>query len=144
MKPTRLLLPLLAAIGMTFAGAASADNSGDTIKPNFSHALPNIPGKSLMAVEVTYAPGGASAPHRHAQSAFIYAYVVSGRIVSQVAGEPERTYAAGETWYEMPGAHHVVSRNASDSEPAKLLAVFVVDSDDDVLTTLDEQESENE
>ncbi len=113
MKPTRLLPPLLTALGMTFVGVASADAPGDTIKPNFSHALPNIPGKSLTAVEVTYAPGGASMPHRHAQSAFIYAYVVSGRIVSQVAGEPERTYSAGETWYEMPGAHHVVSRNAS-------------------------------
>ncbi|MCF6754790.1 cupin domain-containing protein [Pseudomonas stutzeri] len=144
MKPTRLLLPLLTAIGMTFAGVASAHTPGDTIKPNFSHALPNIPGKSLMAVEVTYAPGGTSMPHRHAQSAFIYAYVVSGRIVSQVAGEPERIYSAGETWYEMPGAHHVVSRNASDSEPAKLLAVFVVDSDDDVLTTPDGQDSGNE
>lgn len=137
MKPKRILLPLLTAIGMTFAGAASAHSPGDLVKPNFSHALPNIPGKSLVAVEVSYPPGGASLPHRHAQSAFIYAYVVSGRIMSQVAGQPVRTYVAGESFHELPGAHHVISRNASDSEPAKLLAVFVVDIDDTALTTPD-------
>lgn len=138
MKPKRILLPLLTAIGMTFAGAAGAHSPGDMVKPNFSHVLPNIPGKSLVVVEVSYPPGGASVPHRHAKSAFIYAYVVSGRIVSQVAGQPERTYGAGESFYEIPGAHHLISRNASDSEPAKLLAVFVVDTDDKVLTTPDQ------
>jgi quercetin dioxygenase-like cupin family protein len=138
MKPKSIVLPLLTAIGMTFAGAAGAHGPGNTVKPNFSHVLPNMPGKSLVAVEVSYPPGGASAPHHHAKSAFIYAYVVSGRIVSQVAGQPERTYGAGESFYEMPGAHHRVSRNASDSEPAKLLAVFVVDTDEKVLTTPDQ------
>lgn len=138
MKPRRILLPLLTAIGMAFAGAAGAHGPDGMVKPNFSHVLPNIPGKSLVAVEVSYPPGGASMPHRHAKSAFIYAYVVSGRIVSQVAGQPERTYSAGESFYEVPGAHHVVSRNASDSEPAKLLAVFIVDTDDKALTTPDQ------
>ena len=114
------------------------------IETDFAHVLPDIPGKSLVAVEVAYPPGGASLPHRHAKSAFIYAYVVSGRIVSQVAGQPERIYAAGESWHELPGAHHVVSRNASDSEPARLLAVFIVDTDDKALTTFDEQESRDE
>ncbi|MDD2768592.1 MAG: cupin domain-containing protein [Methylococcus sp.] len=137
MKPKRILLPLLAAIGLTLAGAAGAYSPGDVIKPNFSHVLPNIPGKSLVAVEVFYPPGGATLSHRHAQSAFIYAYVVSGRIVSQVAGQPERIYGAGESFHEVPGAHHLISRNASDSEPAKLLAVFVVDTNDKVLTTPD-------
>ncbi len=144
MKPTRILPPLLAAIGMTLAGAGSAHGAGDMIETDFAHVLPDIPGKSLVAVEVAYPPGGASLPHRHAKSAFIYAYVVSGRIVSQVAGQPERIYAAGESWHELPGAHHVVSRNASDSEPARLLAVFIVDTDDKALTTFDEQESRDE
>jgi len=138
MKPKRILLSLLTAIGMTFTGVAGAHGSGDRVKPNFSLALPSIPGKSLVAVEVSYPPGGTSVPHRHAQSAFIYAYVVSGRIVSQVEGQPERTYGAGESFHEVPGAHHLVSRNASDSEPAKLLAVFVVDTDDKALTTPDQ------
>jgi quercetin dioxygenase-like cupin family protein len=96
-----------------------------------------MPGKSLIAVEVSYPPGGASIPHHHAHSAFIYAYVVSGSVVSQVEGQPERTYNAGESFFEAPGAHHVVSRNASQTEPAKLLAVFVVNTKDKALTTFD-------
>ena len=103
----------------------------------FSHRIPNVPGKSLAAVEVSYPPGGASAPHRHSNSAFIYAYVVSGQIASQVEGQPERIYRAGECWYETPGAHHLISRNVSNTEPAKLLAVFVVDTEDNALTTPD-------
>lgn len=137
MKPKHILLPLLTAIVMSFAGAAGAHSPAETVKANFSHALPNVPGKSIVAVEVFYPPGAASVPHHHAQSAFIYAYVVSGRIVSQVAGQPERTYVAGESFHEVPGAHHLISRNASETESAKLLAVFVVDTDDKVLTTPD-------
>lgn len=64
--------------------------------------------------------------------------------MSQVAGQPERIYAAGESFYEVPGAHHLISRNASKTEPAKLLAVFVVDTDDKVLTTPDQEEFRNE
>jgi quercetin dioxygenase-like cupin family protein len=73
--------------------------------PNFKHAIPNIPGKSLVALVVDYAPGGASRSHTHAKSAFIYAYVVSGAIESQVNDGPKRIYRAGESWYETPGAH---------------------------------------
>jgi quercetin dioxygenase-like cupin family protein len=138
MKTKRILLLLLAAIGMTLAEVSvAADNPGDSVKPNFSHTIPNIPGKSLVAVEVSYPPGGASSPHHHAHSAFIYAYVISGSVVSEVEGQPARTYRAGESFYEIPQAHHLVSRNASQTEPAKLLAVFVVDTDDMALTTND-------
>ena len=107
------------------------------ITPRFEHAIPNLPGKSLVAIEVSFAPGEASHPHHHAGSAFIYAYVLSGTIRSQVEGEPARDYHAGDSWYESPGAHHVQSRNLSATQPAKLLAVFVVDSDDKPLTTPD-------
>lgn len=135
-KTLRTLL-MLGAIA--FAGAATASSPDGTVKPNFSHTIPNIPGKSLKAVEVLYPPGGATPAHTHARSAFIYAYVVSGRIVSQVEGQPERTYGPGESFYETPGAHHLISRNASQTEPAKLLAVFVVDTDDATLTTIDKK-----
>jgi quercetin dioxygenase-like cupin family protein len=138
MKTKRILLLLLAAAGMAFAEVSvAADEPGDSVRPNFSHAIPNIPGKSLVAVEVSYPPGGASSSHHHAHSAFIYAYVVSGSIVSQVKGQPAHTYNAGESFYEAPGAYHLVSRNASQTEPAKLLAVFVVDTSDTALTTKD-------
>lgn len=136
---TRILSTLLTISAIAFAGVATASSPDGTVKPNFSHAIPNIPGKSLEAVEVSYPPGGATPAHTHARSAFIYAYVVSGRIVSQVEGEPERTYGPGESFYETPGAHHLISRNASQTEPAKLLAVFVVDTNDATLTTIDKK-----
>ncbi|CAG2158428.1 hypothetical protein LMG31506_06366 [Cupriavidus yeoncheonensis] len=137
MKRQRFLLFLAAATSMVFTGAAAAHTVGDTVKPNFTRAIPNIPGKSLIAVEVLYPPGGASHPHTHAKSSFIYAYVVSGSVASKVNDEPERVYRAGESFFEEPGSRHPVSRNASKTKPAKLLAVFVVDSDDKELTTND-------
>ena len=107
------------------------------MKVVFEHALPNVEGKRLVAVTVTYPPGAKSLAHRHAPSAFIYAYVLSGAIRSQVGDDPRRVYHAGEGFYEMPGSHHRISENASETEPASLLAVFVVDAKDNPLTTPD-------
>lgn len=134
--PTKRFLATLLASAV-LAGSACAHAPDGTAKPNFSHALPDVPGKSLIALEVNYPPGGASAAHHHARSAFIYAYVVSGAIESQVDEGPARVYKAGESFYEVPGAHHRISRNASKTVPAKLLAVFVVDTGDQPLTTPD-------
>ena len=98
----------------------------------------------MVAQEVSYAPGGKDGPHRHAQSAFIMAYVISGAILSQVEGEPAHIYRAGQTWQEDPGAHHVLAKNASKTEPARLLAVFVVDTaDENALTTFDMKPGDN-
>jgi quercetin dioxygenase-like cupin family protein len=124
-----------AAIAIATAAPASAHDVGDKVTPTFAQAIPNIPGKSLIAVVVDYSPGGASAPHTHAKSSFIYAYVISGRIESKVNESILRVYKAGESWSEPPGASHPISRNASKTKPAKLLAVFVVDTDDKELTT---------
>ena len=96
----------------------------------YQHELPNVPGKSLRVVVVDYGPGGGSPSHRHPSSAFIYARVLEGAIRSKVNEAPERTYQAGESWTERPGDHHQVSQNASTTAPAKLLAVFVVDTSD--------------
>lgn len=104
-------------------------------RPNSIRRFRTSPGKSLIAVEVDYAPGAASPAHRHAGSAFIYAYVLSGEIESKVNDGETRIYKAGESWSEPPGAIHSISRNASKITPAKLLAVFVVDSDDKKLAT---------
>jgi quercetin dioxygenase-like cupin family protein len=109
----------------------------EQVKPVFEHVLPNINGKRMVAVVVTYPPGARSPAHHHARSAFIYAYVLSGTIRSQVDDAPPRTYQVGEGFYEMPGSHHRISENASDHEPASLLAVFVVDATDKALTTPD-------
>ena len=125
---------LALALSMTGPVAAHAGQA-ETVTKNFEAKIPNIPGKSLIALEVNYAPGAVSAPHTHAKSAFIYAYVISGAIESKVNNGETRIYRAGESWSEPPGATHSISRNASSTEPAKLLAVFVVDTNDNPLTT---------
>jgi len=111
------------------------------VKPDFEHALQNEKGKRMEAVVVPYTPGAKSPAHHHAPSAFIYAYVLSGAIRSQVDNGPVRVYQAGEDFFEEPGSHHRISENASDREPASLLAVFVVDTDDKHLTTPDPMQS---
>ena len=141
MRSNPLIAGLLAAATLAVAGIAQAhgpqENSG-AVSVDFSRPIPNVPGKSLVAVEVVYPPGGSSPAHRHAPSAFIYAHVVSGQIESKVGDAPARIYKAGESFYEDPGSHHAVSRNPSKTQPAKLLAVFVVDSGETgALTTFD-------
>ena len=111
----------------------------EDVKLVFEHAIPNIDGKRLVAVVVNYPAGGKSAPHRHAGSAFIYAYVLSGAIRSQVDDGPAHVYQTGEGFYEVPGSHHRISENASDKDPASLLAIFVVDSTDQPLTIPDKK-----
>jgi quercetin dioxygenase-like cupin family protein len=130
MKIQTVIGAVSVAIAIATAAAASAQDVGDKVTRNFEQAIPNIPGKSLIAVVVDYPPGGASAPHTHAKSSFIYAYVISGRIESKVNDGAMRVYEAGESWSEPPGSSHPISRNASKTQPAKLLAVAVVDTDD--------------
>lgn len=130
------LIPLVAAAIALGASPASSQNR-EQVRAVFDHALPNAAGKRMVALVVSYPPGAKSLAHRHAASAFIYAYVLSGAIRSQVGDEPAKVYHAGEGFYEMPGSHHEISENASEKEPASLLAVFVVDSTDGSLTTPD-------
>ena len=127
------------AVGGLVAGAWAQSNTApqERVTPTFQGAIPNVPGKSLVAAMVEYPPGGKSPAHRHAASAFVYAYVVSGAVRSRVGDAPERIYRAGESFSEPPGTHHAVSENASQSEPARLLAVFVLDTGDHPLTTPD-------
>jgi quercetin dioxygenase-like cupin family protein len=125
---------------LTLGASPTAAPVREQVKPVFEHVLPNAAGKSMIAVVVSYPPGAKSAAHRHAPSAFIYAHVLSGSIRSRVDDQPAKVYAVGEGFYELPGAHHWMSENASDTEPASLLAVFVVDSKDKALTTPDAAE----
>ncbi len=111
------------------APAFAATDTAATVVPQFMHALPDMPGKVMRVVTVSYAPGAESPPHRHG-SAFVYAYVLSGKIRTQVEGEPEKVMGPGEGWFEAPGAHHLVSGNASKTEPAKFLVVFVANESD--------------
>ena len=128
---------VLTAIALGLS-AGPAQHSDD-VKIVFEHAIPNIEGKRMVAVVVTYPPGGGSPAHHHAPSAFIYAHVLSGAIRSQVDDEPANVYHVGEGFYEVPGAHHRISENTSDRDPASLLAVFVVDSKETPLTIPDKK-----
>ena len=132
----RILCSLLVAIlplASALAEAPKAKNAKVTLV--YQHELPNVPGKSMKGVLVEYGPGGYSPGHTHARSAFIYATVLEGAVLSQVNDGPVTTYTAGQNFSELPGDRHGVSANASKTKPAKLLAVFVVDTNDKELTT---------
>ena len=100
----------------------------------YQHELPNVPGKSIKGVLVEYGPGGYSPAHTHG-NAFIYATVLEGAIRSQINDGPVTIYNTGQSWSELPGDRHSVSANASETKPAKILAVFVVDTNEKELTT---------
>ena len=128
----RIALFIAAAVALFATSATAQENIGKNAKITlvFDQELPNVPGKSLRVVLVEYGPGAGSASHRHPSSAFIYARVLEGAIRSKVNDASERTYQVGESWTERSGDHHQVSQNASTTAPAKLLAVFVVDTSD--------------
>ncbi|CDN57072.1 Nectarin 1 (plasmid) [Neorhizobium galegae bv. officinalis bv. officinalis str. HAMBI 1141] len=129
----------LCAAALVFASAAAVsaddDHSDEKVTVVYDQPLPNVPGKSMKGVLVEYAPGGTSPAHTHPKSAFIYATVLEGAITSKVNGGPVTVYHAGENFSEFPGDHHAVSENASKTERARLLAVFVVDTNETNLTT---------
>ena len=134
---TRLLCGVVvAALAVTAASAEELSTSKVTLV--FEHALPNVPGKSMKGVLVEYPPGGASPAHTHPASAFIYATVLEGAVRSKVNDGPEQVYRAGESFAELPGDRHGVSKNASTTAPARLLAVFVVNTDEKHLVMNDE------
>ena len=136
---TRPLCLGLVLTAIAFGVSAGLGQNGNDVKVVFERAIPNIEGKRMVAVVVNYPPGGGSPAHHHAASAFIYAHVLSGAIRSQVDDEPVKVYHVGEGFYEVPSSHHRISENASDSDPASLLAVFVVDSKDNPLTIPDKK-----
>lgn len=127
-----LVCALVATVGM---GSGMAADKGPKVTLVFDHALPNVPGKSMKGVLVEYGPGDASPGHTHPKSAFIYATVLEGAIRTSVNDGPVVTYRAGQNFPEMPGDRHTLDENASKTEPAKLLAVFVVDTDEKELLT---------
>jgi quercetin dioxygenase-like cupin family protein len=122
------LVSLLTAAGATFAGGAASAQQGQASGPSkrrevIKQELPGEPPRDLILVEVTYPPGPGSPAHLHANG--VMAFVVSGSIASKVDDGPEQAFHAGDAWWEPPGAIHRVSRNASNAEPATLLAIYV-------------------
>jgi quercetin dioxygenase-like cupin family protein len=132
LRLTLIVCALVATIGVPSGIAA---NEGPKVTLVFDHALPNVPGKSIKGVLVEYGPGVKSTAHMHPKSAFIYATVLEGAIRTSVNDGPAVIYRAGQNFPEMPGDRHTLDENASKTEPAKLLAVFVVDTDEKELLT---------
>jgi len=117
------------------ATSANAGAAGESVELITSQALPNVPGKRITVVRVSYGPGGFSRPHRHAGS--VTAYITKGQIRSQLGGGPVETFQVGQSFFEPPGSTHMVSANASATEPAELIAVFVADEGAELTTYLD-------
>ena len=126
---------LALGLALLVVGVARSEvepGNSETVQVVSSQKLPNVPGKS---VTVSYAPGGKSGKHHHAGS--VLAYVLTGEIRSEnSATGPAKVYKAGESFFEPPGSEHLVSENASATEPASLIAIFVAD-DGAELTTFD-------
>lgn len=112
------------------AEAVPADAAGrpaTIVKPLSCEKLPNVPGKSMTTALVQFPPNAYSPRHRHPGS--VMAFVVKGTVRSQLEGGPVGTFGAGGTWFEPPGTIHLFAENASATEPAELLAIFVADDD---------------
>lgn len=127
---------VFATSGRAFSQGTEAPR--ETISPAFADAIANVPGKTMTAIVVDYPPGGKSLSHRHG-NAFVVGYVLQGAIRSKINDGPEKVFHAGESWTEAPGVHHLVSENASDTEPAKLLAIFIADTKDKDLVIWDKK-----
>jgi quercetin dioxygenase-like cupin family protein len=125
------------AAGLLFAQVLRAQGSGGA-KVIFKHDVPDLTLKNwaATAVEVSYGPGEASPPHRH--PGITIAYVLEGEIRSKVGEESEKTYTVGQMFLETPGQLHAVSRNASATRPAKLLAILLAEKESQLTTPAQE------
>jgi quercetin dioxygenase-like cupin family protein len=135
MKALRFLAGSLAVLALTASVTALAhEGPSEKVTVLQDEILQNVPGKKAMMIEVDYKPGQSSIAHKHEGTAM--AYVISGSITSQVKGEKANTYKAGQYWYEPAGSEHLVSKNASATQPAKLLVFMVLSPDEKVLIPL--------
>jgi len=140
-----------AVVGALCLIVASADPAADLSLPRVmtlaihgvplivsNHTIPNIPGKNVVHVLITYPPGGMTPSHTHAKSAFITKYVISGEIRSKVDNQPATIYRPGDVWIEKPGAHETLSENVSKTQGASFLATIILDTQEtDPITILD-------
>ena len=120
------LISLLAVMDMSDGTAAAqqqATSHAATRRDVIRQELPCEPLRDISLIEVIYPPATGSPPHRHANG--VMAFVVSGSIVSKVGDGVEQMFHPGDAWWEPPGAIHRISRNASATEPATLLAIYV-------------------
>ena len=118
----KMVLFLLLAFSSALA-LSSANSQVGKVTRLMTKDLPDVPGKEGMIETVDFAPGEVSQPHRH--NADVFVYVLEGSVVTQVKGSSPQTVHAGGVFYESPTDVHSVSRNASETQPAKLLVFYV-------------------
>ncbi|WP_223448724.1 MULTISPECIES: cupin domain-containing protein [Pseudomonas] len=135
MNMLRFCAAPLAALALMVSASAFAHEPSEKVTVLQDEMLKNVPGKKALMIEVDYQPGQSSIAHKHDGTTM--AYVISGEITSQVKGQPAKTYKAGEFWYEPAGSEHLVSKNASATQPARLLAFMVLATDEKVLIPLE-------
>jgi quercetin dioxygenase-like cupin family protein len=130
---THLYLPAyLAALLMLAAVPAEAAD----VKELFAIDLTDYPGKESRMIEVSYPPGVVDPVHVHNAHAFVY--VLEGQVIMQLKGKPAVTLKAGQTFYEGPTDVHVVGRNASNTEPARIVVVLLKAKGAPILTPVKE------
>lgn len=117
------------------ADASSSNSPHNKVEIVASHALPDMPGKRVTVVRVTYGPGGFTPPHRHGGT--VTAYITKGQIKSKLNDGPVEIFDVGQSFFEPPGTIHYVSANASNTEWAELIAVFVADEGAQLTTLLE-------
>jgi quercetin dioxygenase-like cupin family protein len=121
----RSLVIAIVTLGcITGCMAAFAAAPQESVTPLLSQPIVNIPGRTFSSAVVEFPPGAKADPHRHGD-AFVYAYVLSGSVRSQLDDQPAKIYRTGEDWTEQPGARHKLTENVSKTAPARLLVVFV-------------------
>ncbi|MGO9607658.1 MAG: cupin domain-containing protein [Candidatus Binataceae bacterium] len=121
----------IAAVILARAGGASAQTapgaSAGVVHQLMRQPLGDQPGTDVVVITVDYPPGGTTPPHEH--GGYVYAYVLEGAVVSKLDDQPQQTYSKGQMWSELPHQHHMVSKNASATAPAKLLVFFIIPHD---------------
>ena len=132
MSLSKVAATAAALVCVALPGIATHASDGVSVSSLIAKPLPELPGKEVLMITVTFAPGAADPVHRHDAHGFIY--VLEGSIVMQVEGGKEVTVKPGETFYEGPNDVHVVGRNASTTQPAKFLVVLVKKQGAPILT----------
>ena len=122
-----MIIGVIASFTLTSVVAHEGGHMNVTSEVIAAEALANVPGHQLTAVTVEIAPGVVSPPHRHA--GFVFIYVLSGTIQSQLNNGEIVEYTAGQSWVEPPGTLHSHAKNPSETEAVKILAVFVAEKD---------------
>src|SRR5512140_338720 len=123
LRMAKQVLPWTTLAGAALIMGQAPALAGDAVSVLMKQPLADMAGKVATVLTVDYAPGAASSPHVHPGS--VFAYVLEGTVVTQLEGEQPMTYTKGQSWYESPKKPHMVSKNASVTEPAKLLVVLL-------------------